>query len=128
MAENAGIEGFTGPKTEVIDLGGAFVMPGIIDMHIHGIEGELPYAYDCLFPIQFSVEDIAKAIEECAGEGSDEPWITGGFFMPDLIDDYDGPLRCSRRNHWRKTAHMSHPVKTGLPYCITIHWLASKQW
>ena len=31
----AGVEGFIGPATEVIDLGGRMVMPGIHDGHVH---------------------------------------------------------------------------------------------
>lgn len=35
----AGVESFTGPGTEVIDLNGRMVMPGIHDGHIHPLAG-----------------------------------------------------------------------------------------
>jgi predicted amidohydrolase YtcJ len=35
----AGVEGFIGPATEVIDVGGRMVMPGIHDGHVHPLAG-----------------------------------------------------------------------------------------
>ena len=35
---NADIESVTGDGTEVVDLGGRFVMPGINDLHHHGMD------------------------------------------------------------------------------------------
>ena len=39
VGSNANVESVTGAGTEVVDLGGQFVMPGIVDMHAHPFTG-----------------------------------------------------------------------------------------
>ena len=39
VGSNADVDAVTGDGTEVVDLGGAFVMPGIVDMHAHPFTG-----------------------------------------------------------------------------------------
>jgi predicted amidohydrolase YtcJ len=36
---DAGAKAFTGPATRTIDLNGGVVMPGLIDAHMHPLEG-----------------------------------------------------------------------------------------
>ena len=41
VGSNAEVEAVTGGSTEVVDLGGAFAMPGLIDIHgFHGMSTE----------------------------------------------------------------------------------------
>ncbi len=35
IGSNADVESVTGQSTEVVDLGGAFAMPGLVDIHTH---------------------------------------------------------------------------------------------
>jgi predicted amidohydrolase YtcJ len=44
VGSTADVEAVTGDETEVVDLGGAFAMPGMIDVHTHGIDAHLPSA------------------------------------------------------------------------------------
>jgi predicted amidohydrolase YtcJ len=78
VGSNADAEAVTGDATEVIDLGGDFAMPGIVDAHIHPYE---PYvqaeAGNLLFSDQLDVDGIAAAIREFAAANPDSEWIRG---------------------------------------------------
>ena len=39
VGSNEDVEAVSGESTEVVDLGGAFAMPGIVDMHAHPFTG-----------------------------------------------------------------------------------------
>jgi predicted amidohydrolase YtcJ len=65
VGKNADVQKLKGNKTEVIDLGGKFVMPGIVDSHLHlsnvyGLEesGEL------LFPESLTPKEIQEKVKE----------------------------------------------------------------
>ena len=57
------IEKFVGQQTRIVDLGGAFAVPGFIDDHIHPAQ---PYLHEeggaLLFPESFNKEQIAEAV------------------------------------------------------------------
>ena len=57
------IEKFVGKRTRVVDLGGAFAVPGFIDAHIHPAQ---PYLHQeggaLLFPESLNKEQIAEAV------------------------------------------------------------------
>jgi len=78
VGSNADAEAVTGDGTEVIDLGGDFAMPGIVDAHIHPYE---PYvqaeAGNLLFSDQLDAEGIATAIREFAAANPDREWVRG---------------------------------------------------
>ena len=68
----------TGHATEVIDLGGDFVMPGVVDAHIHPYESYVQQeAGNLLFSDQLDAEGIAAAIREFAAANPDKYWIRG---------------------------------------------------
>jgi hypothetical protein len=54
----------TGKGTEVINLRGKMVMPGIIDTHIHAVRGALGELYFCQFPVESSVDQIKAAVKK----------------------------------------------------------------
>jgi hypothetical protein len=72
------IEGSVGKQTRVIDLGGAFAMPGFIDAHIHPAQ---PYLQEeggaLLFPESFDKEQIAAAVVAYLRENPDKPYVVG---------------------------------------------------
>ncbi len=72
------IEKFVGAGTRVVDLRGAFAMPGFIDGHIHPAQ---PYLYEeggaLLFPESYDKEQIAEAVAAYMKENPDEPYIIG---------------------------------------------------
>jgi hypothetical protein len=72
------IEGSVGKQTRVIDLGGAFAMPGFIDAHIHPAQ---PYLQEeggaLLFPESFDKEQIAAAVAAYLKDNPDKPYVLG---------------------------------------------------
>ncbi|MBA3914074.1 MAG: amidohydrolase [Acidobacteriales bacterium] len=83
------ISGTAGPQTKVIDAGGRMVLPGLIDSHIHFLEG-------CLTLDQVHLED-AKSLDEVlqrvrayAKAHPEKRWILGrgwsyALFGPDKL-------------------------------------------
>ena len=83
---NADVEAVAGAATEVIDLDGAFAMPGIGDSHIHPAL-VMPKQAFCALPGTFyepTEEDTLDALRECiANYPDDREWfIATGFTMP----------------------------------------------
>ena len=72
------IEKFVGKRTRVVDLGGAFAMPGFIDAHIHPAQ---PYLHQeggaLLFPESFNKEQIAEAVAAYLKKNPNAPYIIG---------------------------------------------------
>ena len=72
------VNAVTGDTTEVIDLGGGFVMPGVVDAHIHPYENYVQQeAGNLLFSDQIDADAIAAAIREFAAANPDKLWIRG---------------------------------------------------
>ena len=69
---------FVGERTRIVDLGGAFAMPGFIDDHIHPAQ---PYLQQeggaLLFPENFDKEQIADAVAEYLKDNPNAPYIIG---------------------------------------------------
>ena len=86
VGSSADVEAVTGDGTEVIDLGGAFVMPGIGDSHIHPALLMAKRAF-CALPGTFyepTEEDILRELKQCiASYPEDREWfIAQGYTTP----------------------------------------------
>lgn len=74
-----------GPNTEVVDLGGAFVMAGLVDVHNHHALAGRAALFELNFGLDAGFEDILAAVRACAeGLGPDE-WIVGGAWASTLV-------------------------------------------
>lgn len=77
------VEPLAGPDTRVIDLEGAFVMPGLHDMHTHpdlALAGRYSGELDVGLPDP-TPEQLAEAIREYAGTHPDREWIHGKHWV-----------------------------------------------
>jgi predicted amidohydrolase YtcJ len=90
-------------NAQVIDLGGAFVVPGFIDAHVHFIDGGFRLTSvqlrDAKTPEEFTAR--IKAFAESVPAGA---WITGGDWDHTL---WGGELP---RREWIDAATPNHPV------------------
>jgi predicted amidohydrolase YtcJ len=93
-----------GPRTEIVDLKGAFVVPGFNDAHLHLADaGAL--ALQCDVRGSASLEQMLARVQTAAGRASPGAWIRGGGWDHTLWKSGRLP---SRQDLDRVTA--GHPV------------------
>ncbi len=72
------VAAFVGPSTRVVDLGGAFAMPGFVDDHVHPAQ---PYLQEeagaLLFPESLSKQQVAEAVAAYLKANPKAPYVIG---------------------------------------------------
>jgi len=76
VGSNAGASAYIGAQTEVVDLRGRMVLPGMQDAHVHPIETGLEAAILNLGEL-VSIDAYKEAIADYAGAHPELPWIVG---------------------------------------------------
>ena len=89
VGDPAGAEAMIGPATDVVDLEGRMLMPGIVDAHVHPMWGALEALYKCNFPFSATPDDIREAVAACVDAQPDSGWITGGRWDSGFFENYD---------------------------------------
>lgn len=74
-----------GPETRIVDLKGAMVLPGIIDVHNHHFLGGQADLYETNFSPLVSFDDILALVRATAAKAAPGEWIFGGIWGSDLI-------------------------------------------
>lgn len=71
-----------GDDTTLVDLEGRFVMPGLIDAHIHPIRSQLIANVDISISaaVPITPEEFAAEIKAYADANPDKPWLIGAAF------------------------------------------------
>ena len=77
VGDEAAIGAHKTSKTEVIDLQGAAVLPGLHDMHVHPMGAGLA-ELACRFPQGSGPKEVMAAVQKCASTKARDEWITGG--------------------------------------------------
>ena len=80
VGDDQGVEKYIGPETEVIELGGRMVMPGIHDAHTHLLWAGLQLNYGCQFSQELSLEEMLTALQNCAAGRAKGEWLVAGLF------------------------------------------------
>lgn len=83
VGSNADVDGLIGERTQVLDLKGRFVMPGIYDMHTHP---DLKLAPGYAGYLEVGVEDptpeqVRQAILDYAAAHPGDGWVYGQYFV-----------------------------------------------
>ncbi len=104
VGTTAEIRRLAGPETEVLDLRGAFVLPGFIDSHVHFINGGLSLLGVQLREAKTKTEFIAR-ITAKARELPKGEWILHGDWDHQSFDPAELP-----RKEWIDAATPDHPV------------------
>lgn len=78
-------EAAAGPGTEIIDLGGAYVMPGLLDVHNHHmLAGQMDLFELNEVPTK-SLDDLLTAVAEYSGSLGPDEWVVGGSWGSGLL-------------------------------------------
>lgn len=86
------VEPFVGPGTRVVDLGGAAVVPGMIEGHAH-LEG-YGQTLRTLYIRDISKEEILGKVRDAAAKAAPGSWIVGGMgWNNEVWDDPSYPTR-----------------------------------
>ena len=77
---------YKGPQSEILDLKGQFVMPGINDGHSHPVLGGMVSLFHCLFPATAPPSEVIRKLEKCVADAPpDQLWIQGGLWTPEFL-------------------------------------------
>jgi len=89
VGSNTEVATYVGEGTKVVDLDGRFVMPGIVDAHVHPLGGAVKELYQCNFPFSATPAEIQATIAACVEAQPDAGWITGGQWDSAFFDRFE---------------------------------------
>lgn len=77
VGSNRRIKNLIGSNTQIIDLHGCTVTPGLIDSHCHFSEAHLLYDIDLSYPNVKSIPEIIEKVKEQAASSMPGDWVRG---------------------------------------------------
>jgi predicted amidohydrolase YtcJ len=86
VGRNAEIGKWIGKNTQVIDLAGAMVMPGLNDVHQHPLDGGYESLYSCSIPASATFDATIELVRGCAAKAEPGDWIVGGAWGSQHIE------------------------------------------
>lgn len=86
VAVDDGVEAFAGEGTVTVDLGGAFVLPGLIDIHNHHSLAGAADLFECNFLPTDTLETILETVAHWSAALEPGAWVIGGSWGSDLFD------------------------------------------
>ena len=113
VGANDEIRRHIGKRTEVLDLAGKVVLPGVHDSHMHAAHTGLflsPKAIDIKFPAVKSIRDINEKLKAAVRDAKPGEWIFGLGWNSALLDEC--ALQNNRTpNRWDfDAATPDHPI------------------
>jgi predicted amidohydrolase YtcJ len=75
LGDDAAMRRFAGPGTQVVDLGGRTVIPGLIDSHIHGIRAALSFATEVSWIDAATLVEAIERIRAAAKAAKPGAWL-----------------------------------------------------
>lgn len=81
------IVGLAGPHTEVRELDGAFLMPGLVDVHNHHFLAGKEELFELRVPIGAHLDGIIEAVREHAAGLPADAWVAGGPWASDRLGE-----------------------------------------
>ncbi|MHA6804547.1 amidohydrolase [Salinifilum ghardaiensis] len=80
------VDDYRGRRTAVRDMRGAFVMPGIVDVHNHHSLAGRSELFELRLPEGASVTDLLRAVRSHAAGLDEHEWIVGGSWASTLLE------------------------------------------
>ena len=85
VGEEKMVKPMRGRETEVLDLGGSTVLPGLHDFHVHAMFAGMEQ-FACGFGAGASPNAIADAVSTCVKEKQPGEWIMGGNWVAAVFE------------------------------------------
>lgn len=79
-----------GAATVVVDLEGAYVMPGLLDVHNHHMLAGRMDLFELDLPPTLGLEELLEAVAAHAAELGPDEWVVGGSWGSGLLDEISG--------------------------------------
>jgi predicted amidohydrolase YtcJ len=100
------VAAYGGAGTRVVDLRGAMVLPGIVDVHNHHTRGGQAELYEINVSPTMRFEQVCEAVRAYAARTPPGEWIVGGIWGSDLV----GRLEHLEARRALDAASPDHPV------------------
>ncbi|NOZ66404.1 MAG: amidohydrolase, partial [Alphaproteobacteria bacterium] len=91
LGSSKNIRKLANDKTQVIDLKGRMVMPGLNDGHSHPTEGAIANLFSCKFEFTAGPKDIARILTDCVKRNPNAQWVVGGRWDSNFFENNDIP-------------------------------------
>lgn len=92
VGTNADVLKFRGAQTEVIDLEGRTVIPGLVDTHIHAIRGGQSFTFESYWYDKTSLDDALRSLKQEADKRGPGKWVAvTGAWHPDQFAERRAP-------------------------------------
>lgn len=78
VGDDGGAQAWIGPDTRIHDLGGGFVMPGLIDAHTHALWGACRDNFEVFVGYDADLDALIEGVSARASITPAGEWITGG--------------------------------------------------
>jgi predicted amidohydrolase YtcJ len=91
LALGAAAEAATGPDTAVLNLDGAYVMPGLLDVHNHHMLAGQMDLFELDAPPTQTLDELLAAVAEYSEGLADDAWVVGGSWGSGLLAELNSP-------------------------------------
>lgn len=81
------VDSYATADTEIVDVGGRMVMPGLCDVHAHIGMGGAQVAWELSFGPGSDLKDILAQVEARAATIGPDEWVIGGIVGSPLMDE-----------------------------------------
>jgi predicted amidohydrolase YtcJ len=88
VGTNAAVDGLVGPDTQVVDLVGRTVLPGLVDSHIHALRGGGTYDVELHWEQVGSLAEALQTIKDAVASSAPGSWVqvVGGWHVSQLAE------------------------------------------
>lgn len=91
VGKNEEAKAYIGENTQIQNLAGRMLMPGINDAHVHPTRGGTKALFECNFAFNATPETIAARVAECVADNPGATWIRGGQWDSGFFERFDIP-------------------------------------
>lgn len=89
-------EADAGPGTTVVDLGGGYVMPGLVDVHNHHMVAGQMDLFELNEAPTKTLDELLSAVTDQANRLAQDQWVIGGSWGSGLLSELNSPDALAR--------------------------------